>query len=89
LSQELDATNRMLHAATRAVANSVQATDAGSSLLPPMRELRSVTAAVAVEVVKAAIDEGVATVCPDDVKKAVDDAMWEPVYRRITAVDRV
>ncbi|MFE5090763.1 NAD-dependent malic enzyme [Streptomyces sp. NPDC056638] len=70
----------MLLAAAQAVADQVNATGPGASLLPPVENLRQSSAITATAVVEAAVDEGVATRKPADPGRAVREAMWEPVY---------
>lgn len=70
----------MLLAAAQAVADQVDPTGPGASLLPPVEHLRETSAITATAVVEAAVDEGVATVEPTDAGQAVREAMWEPVY---------
>ncbi|MFE3906281.1 malic enzyme-like NAD(P)-binding protein [Streptomyces sp. NPDC059153] len=70
----------MLLAAAQAVADQVNATGPGASLLPPVENLRQSSAITATAVVEAAIDEGVATRKPADPGRAVREAMWQPVY---------
>jgi malate dehydrogenase (oxaloacetate-decarboxylating) len=70
----------MLLAAAEAVADQVDVTQPGASLLPPVANLRASSATTAVAVVRAAIAEGVATSKIDDPVQAVQDAMWQPVY---------
>ncbi|NUP43010.1 MAG: hypothetical protein HOY76_39835 [Streptomyces sp.] len=64
----------------QAVADQVDATGPGASLLPPVENLRESSAITATAVVKAALDEGVATSKPTDAADAVRDAMWQPAY---------
>ncbi|KOG52966.1 malate dehydrogenase [Streptomyces griseoflavus] len=71
----------MLLAAAEAVAGQVEGGGPGAPLLPQVENLRASSAAVAVAVVRAAVEEGVARVAPDDVVQAVQDAMWQPAYR--------
>jgi malate dehydrogenase (oxaloacetate-decarboxylating) len=52
----------------------------GAPLLPEVANLRASSATVAVDVVRQAIEEGVARAAPGDVVQAVQDAMWEPAY---------
>lgn len=78
-------TNRMIEAAAIAVAGLVDYNQMGSSLLPRVQDLRAISASVAIEVVKAAIEDGVAQVQPDDIIQAVQDKMWHPVYLPIHA----
>jgi malate dehydrogenase (oxaloacetate-decarboxylating) len=70
----------MLLAASEAVAGQVDARAPGAPLLPPVANLRASSATVAVAVVRAAIQDKVATRQPDNVVQAVQDAMWQPVY---------
>ena len=58
---------------------------AGRVLLPHIDDLRSVTVTVAVAVAEAAVAEGLATVKLADIVQQVEDAMWQPEYRRIQA----
>ena len=73
-------TARMLLAAAEAVARQVDPGEPGASLLPAVENLRASSATTAVAVVKAAMDEGVATARIDNPVQAVQDAMWQPVY---------
>ncbi|MGW2647514.1 NAD-dependent malic enzyme [Streptomyces sp. NPDC001393] len=70
----------MLLAAAQAVANQVDPSGPGASLLPPVDNLRESSAITATAVVKAALDDGVATSKPVDTAEAVREAMWQPVY---------
>ncbi|MFF3514694.1 NAD-dependent malic enzyme [Streptomyces sp. NPDC002573] len=70
----------MLLAAAQAVADQVDVSMPGASLLPPVENLRQSSAITATAVVGAAVNEGVASHKPDDPGRAVRDAMWEPVY---------
>lgn len=76
-------TDGMLVAAAKAVAGMVDIREPGASLLPKIEDLRIGSALVAAEVVKAAISEGVAKIIPDNIEKAVKEAMWIPSYRQI------
>lgn len=73
-------TDGMLLAAAQAVAGQVNPNELGSSLLPPVDNLRGSSATVAVAVIKQAIADGVATKKFDSLVQAVHDAMWQPVY---------
>ncbi len=73
----------MITAAADAVARMSDATRAGSSLLPPMDDLRTVSASVAIAVAKAAVDEGLAQTELHDPIQQIHDAMWRPVYPRM------
>lgn len=73
-------TDGMLLAAAEAVASQVDPTALGAALLPPVANLRASSATVAVAVARQAAVDGVATVRPDDLVQAVQDAMWQPVY---------
>ncbi|CUW29536.1 MULTISPECIES: NAD-dependent malic enzyme [Streptomyces] len=81
--------DRMLRAAADAVARRTGDTavaHADAPVLPPIRDLRATSEAVAVAVARAAVDEGVARARPDDVEAAVRAARWEPVYPPLEAV---
>jgi len=75
----------MLAAAANALSSLVAVRLPGASLLPHIDDLRSVTVTVAVAVAEAAVAEGLATVELDDIVQQVEDAMWQPEYRRIQA----
>ncbi|MEU9475589.1 NAD-dependent malic enzyme [Streptomyces sp. NPDC048191] len=84
-------TDRMLRAAADAVAHRTggggpAAARPNAPVLPPIRDLRGTSEAVAVAVVRAAVEEGVARAVPDDVEAAVRAARWEPVYPPVEAV---
>lgn len=84
-------TDHMLLAAADAVASQVASTRLGAPLLPPVENLRASSAIVAGAVIRAAIDDGVATAelggMDDDSQlvQLVQDAMWQPVYEEIGA----
>ncbi|MEV6591855.1 NAD-dependent malic enzyme [Streptomyces acidicola] len=73
-------TSGMLLAAAQAVADQADPSGPGASLLPPVDDLRESSAITATAVVKAALDDGVATSKPIDTAEAVREAMWQPVY---------
>jgi len=75
----------MLAAAASAVSSLVTVRQPGASLLPQIDDLRSVAVTVAVAVAEAADAEGLARVKLDDIVQQVQDAMWQPDYRRIQA----
>jgi malate dehydrogenase (oxaloacetate-decarboxylating) len=75
----------MFAAAASAVSSLVTVRQPGSSLLPHIDDLRSVSVTVAVAVAEAAFDEGLARVDCDDIVQQVQDAMWQPEYRNIQA----
>jgi malate dehydrogenase (oxaloacetate-decarboxylating) len=77
----------MLAAAANALSSLVAVRLPGASLLPHVDDLRSVTVTVAVAVAEAAVAEGLAGVKLEDVVQQVEDAMWQPDYRRIQASD--
>ena len=76
-------TDGMLLAAAQAVASQVDPTGPGASLLPPVENLRTSSATVAVEVTRQAEADGVATASHDNLIQAVQDAMWQPVYSEV------
>jgi malate dehydrogenase (oxaloacetate-decarboxylating) len=75
--------NAMFTAAASAVSSLVTVRQPGASLLPHIDNLRTVSATVAVA--EAAELEGLAQVKFDDIVQQVQDAMWQPEYRRIRA----
>jgi len=75
----------MLAAAVNALSSLVAVRLPGASLLPYVDDLRSVTVTVAVAVAEAAVAEGLAEVKLADIVQQVQDAMWQPEYRRIQA----
>lgn len=70
----------MLQAAARAIVRQANPSSPGDSLLPDVRNLRDISTAVAEAVYHAAVDDGVATRTHPDVRQAVLDTMWRPVY---------
>jgi malate dehydrogenase (oxaloacetate-decarboxylating) len=75
----------MFAAAANAVSSLVAVRQPGASLLPHIDDLRRVSLTVAVAVAEAAAAEGLAGVKFNDIVKQVQDAMWQPEYRRIQA----
>ena len=76
----------MLAAAANAVAELSDATEPGSALLPPVDDLRLVSAAVGIAVARAAAAEGLAEVELHAPVQQVHEAMWRPEYPRVEAV---
>jgi malate dehydrogenase (oxaloacetate-decarboxylating) len=74
-------TKGMLDAAARAVARRADPTAPGAALLPNVKDLRAISAAVAEAVYHAAVNDGVATKTPDSVVRAILDTMWTPEYK--------
>jgi malate dehydrogenase (oxaloacetate-decarboxylating) len=75
-------TNEMMMAAAHALAASVDATELGDSLLPPLSDVRSVSRSIAVAVGRTAIEQGHADpLTAEELEAAVDAKMWQPVYR--------
>jgi malate dehydrogenase (oxaloacetate-decarboxylating) len=77
----------MIAAAADAVARLSDATAPGEPLLPPVKDLRTVSAAVAVAVAVAAAEEGLAQVPVDNPALQVHQAMWRPEYPLIELAD--
>ena len=75
----------MFAAAASAVSSLVTVRQPGASLLPHIDDLRSVSVTVAVAVAEAADSEGLARIKFGDIVQQVQDAMWQPEYRRIRA----
>ena len=72
--------DRMIAAAAQAVADLSDAGTPGDPLLPPVTDLRSVSAAVAAKVAATAAAEGLARVELTDLVQQVHAAMWRPEY---------
>ena len=70
--------DRMLAAAADAVAGLSDAGIRGAPLLPPVDNLREVSATVAVAVAGAAVADGLADVALDDPIQQIHQAMWQP-----------
>jgi malate dehydrogenase (oxaloacetate-decarboxylating) len=75
--------DRMIAAAADAVARMSDATTPGAPLLPPMTDLRTVSAAVGAAVATAAAEEGLAQAELDNLTQQIHDAMWRPEYPHI------
>jgi malate dehydrogenase (oxaloacetate-decarboxylating) len=69
-------TDKMITTAAEAVAGMVDTTKPGAGLLPDVKNLRVSSASIAVEVVKKAVEEGVAQTKITDVVQQIQDAMW-------------
>ncbi|MDF3049116.1 MAG: hypothetical protein K0R87_754 [Pseudonocardia sp.] len=76
-------TPAMISAAADAVAQLSDATKPGAPLLPPVRDLRPVSAAVAIAVARAADAEGLARAPLTNPIEQVHQAMWRPEYPRV------
>jgi malate dehydrogenase (oxaloacetate-decarboxylating) len=73
----------MLAAAADAVAGLSDAGTRGAALLPPVDNLREVSATVAVAVARAAVADGLAEVELHDPIQQVHETMWQPEYPRV------
>jgi malate dehydrogenase (oxaloacetate-decarboxylating) len=77
-------TDGMVLAAAQSVAELVDTSTPGASLLPQVEGLRTTSAAVAAAVARAAQRDGVACVDLDgDVEDRIDRLMWKPSYRPV------
>ncbi len=76
----------MFRAAASAVSSLVVVRQPGASLLPHIDNLRAVSMTVAAAVAEAARAEGLAAATLGDIVQQVQDAMWQPEYRRIQAL---
>ena len=79
-------TERMLTATADAVADLSNALAPGAPLLPPMLDLRTTSATVALAVIAAAVKDGVATARIDDPVQQIHEAMWQAEYPRVVPV---
>lgn len=85
VSQSRRISNGMFAAAASALSSMVTVRQPGASLLPQVDDLRTISMTVAVAVVEAAVTEGLARARLDDIVQQVQDAMWQPEYRRVQA----
>ncbi|WP_462409487.1 NAD-dependent malic enzyme [Neobacillus sp. Marseille-QA0830] len=74
----------MLAASADAVAKMSDISRQGASLLPSIDQLQEVSKAVAIEVAKTAMEEGIARAKISDIEKVVSEAMWKPEYKAVT-----
>ncbi|WP_238011819.1 NAD-dependent malic enzyme [Dactylosporangium sp. AC04546] len=77
--------DRMFQAAADAVAQMVDVSTPGASVLPHVEDLRQVSATVATAVADEAAAEGLARTKLTDTARQVREAMWQPRYREIKA----
>jgi malate dehydrogenase (oxaloacetate-decarboxylating) len=73
-------TDAMIAAAADAVAALADPTGPGGALLPPVTDLRTVSAAVAIAVAQTANEQGLAEQALTDPVKQIHQAMWRPEY---------
>jgi malate dehydrogenase (oxaloacetate-decarboxylating) len=85
LSQARRITDQMITVAAQAVARLTDTTTPGAPLLPPIDDLRTTSAHVALAVAQAAADDGVAGRA-DITADAVNAAMWQPRYAPVHAI---
>ena len=85
LSRARRITDHMITAAAQAVAGLTDATTPGAPLLPPIDDVRTTSAQVALAVAQAAAHDGVAGL-PGITADAVRAAMWQPCYAPVHAV---
>jgi malate dehydrogenase (oxaloacetate-decarboxylating) len=69
-------TDKIITTAAEAVAGMVDTANPGAGLLPDVKNLRVSSATIAVAVVKATVDEGVAQTEITDAVQQVQDALW-------------
>ena len=85
LSRARRITDHMITAAAQAVAGLTDTTTPGTPLLPPIDDLRTISAQVALAVAQAAAHDGVAGL-PGITADAVSAAMWQPRYAPVRAI---
>ncbi|APC38740.1 NAD-dependent malic enzyme [Clostridium estertheticum] len=71
----------MLSAAAHGIASLQDFSKPGAAILPSVEKVREASKLVAIAVVKQAIKEGLNQIEIVDVKKAVEDSIWEPIYK--------
>ncbi|KAI0169880.1 hypothetical protein GGR52DRAFT_486688 [Hypoxylon sp. FL1284] len=94
LSRASRVTDKMLVAAVRGVADlSPALRDDTAPLLPGVEDVRAVSVRVAREVIRAAVEDGVAAekdsipANDDDLDEWIREQMWDPVYRPLRRVE--
>jgi malic enzyme len=85
LSRARRITDHMIAAAAQAVTGLTDTTTQGAPLLPPIDDLRTTSAQIALAVAQAAAHDGVAGL-PGITAEAVSAAMWQPRYVPVHAV---
>lgn len=88
-SQATKVSDGMIAAASLAVAEMTSAGRRGAPLLPSMRQLRAVSAAVAIKVAEVATSEGLAQRALENPLQEIHQQMWNPVYPTVEVVDRI
>ena len=86
VSRATKVSDGMILAAAHAVADRADLSEPGASLLPSNADLRTTSSAVATDVVRAAVAEGLARVEPENVVEAVRQAAWWPAYSPVDAI---
>ena len=76
-------TDNMMTAASRALADSSPTLkDPNGPLLPPLREIRTLSKSIALAVFKQAVADGVAMPIPEEIMlEKIDAEFWQPEYR--------
>lgn len=82
-------TDNMIAAAAVAVADMSNAIRRGSPVLPGLSQLRAVSAAVALKVAEAAVEDGVARTSLSNPIQEIHELMWQPRYPKVKAVLQV
>ncbi|MGB3685258.1 MAG: NAD-dependent malic enzyme [Ornithinimicrobium sp.] len=82
-------TDAMIAAASEAVADMTRAGKPGAPVLPSMRQLRAVSAAVAVRVAQAAEADGVAEQPLEHPIRDIYAQMWVPAYPKVDVVSSI
>jgi malate dehydrogenase (oxaloacetate-decarboxylating) len=79
-------TDSMIAAAAHAIATLTDSASPGAALLPPVTDLRMISAAVAIAVARAAEKQGLAGQPLTDPVEQVRRAMWRPEYPPCKAI---
>lgn len=88
LAGATEVSDSMITASAKVLATHVDQAEFDLGLLyPAIPKLRSVSAAIAAAVIRAAIAEGLATsdIADDEIDAVVEQAMWSPVYPTVVA----
>jgi malate dehydrogenase (oxaloacetate-decarboxylating) len=73
-------TDEMISAAAHSLSGFVDPNEPGAAVLPPVTKINEFSTTTAIATAKAAIDQGLNKEKITDIKKAVTDTQWHPVY---------
>lgn len=81
-------TDSMISAAAHSLGGIVDSRVPGAAILPPVDQLTEFSETVAIAVAQSAVDQGITREKISDVKSAVEDEKWYPVYPDLTNLNK-